>query len=131
MRSDPNEVTQQELDDKIPDSDAAESTSSVENPIFNPAATEAPGQTEAPKTIGARLRWTQIEEDAFAQIMRVGHLDRLSAIRLYRRSASFERALIVAKAEAPTEAELARHKAFGEMAKTRAVMRSKVAHIGI
>jgi|GEM_PF-5171631 len=53
MQSDPNEVTQQELDDKIPDSDAVGS-SSVESPDFNPAApeetTETPTQ-EAPKTI--------------------------------------------------------------------------------
>jgi hypothetical protein len=58
MRSDPNEVTQQELNDKIPDSDAVGS-SSVESPEFNPAApeetTEAPSQTEAPKTIGEQV----------------------------------------------------------------------------
>jgi hypothetical protein len=55
MQSDPDEVSQQELDDQIPESDTAESTSSVENPIFNPAATEAPAQTEAPKTIGEQV----------------------------------------------------------------------------
>jgi hypothetical protein len=50
--------TQQEPDDKIPDSDAVGS-SSVESPEFNPVGpeetTETPTQTEAPKTIGEQV----------------------------------------------------------------------------
>jgi hypothetical protein len=75
--------------------------------------------------------WTQDEEAAFAQLMRVGHFDRMSAIRLYRRSGSdLGKALAIAKAEAPTEGELARRKAAGERLKARAAERSKLAHIG-
>jgi hypothetical protein len=46
--------------------------------------------------------WTAAEESesAFAQIMQVGHLDRLPAIRLYRRSGGLNRALVIDRAEA-------------------------------
>jgi len=73
--------------------------------------------------------WTAAEESAFAQIMQVGHLDRLPAIRLYRRSGELNKALVIAAAEAPTDVELARHKAFGEKMKALRLVARKSPHI--
>jgi hypothetical protein len=73
--------------------------------------------------------WTVAEESAFAQIMQIGHLDRLPAIRLYRRSGELNKALVIAAAEAPTDAELARHKAFGEKMKALRLVARKSPHI--
>jgi hypothetical protein len=72
----------------------------------------------------ARMRpgWTQVEESAFAQVMQVGHLARMPAVRLYRRCGEdLTRALVVAEAEAPTEAEIARRKASGERLRLQAL----------
>jgi hypothetical protein len=64
--------------------------------------------------------WSDTEEHAFAAIMRVGLLERLPAIRLYRRSGNdFLKALKVAKQERPTDAELARRKAQSERIRSR------------
>jgi hypothetical protein len=65
--------------------------------------------------------WAAAEESAFAQIMQIGHLDRLPAIRLYRRSGELN--------EAPTDAEIARHKAFGEKMKALRLVARKSPHI--
>jgi hypothetical protein len=73
--------------------------------------------------------WSAAEESAFAEIMRVGHLDRLPAIRLYRRSGELNKALVIAAAEAPTDAEMARHKAFGEKMKALRLVGRKSPHI--
>ena len=73
--------------------------------------------------------WTAAEESAFAKVMQVGHLDRLPAIRLYRRTGELKRALVIAAAEAPTDAELARHKAFGEKMKALRLVGRKSPHI--
>ena len=69
-----------------------------------------------------RLGWTSAEESAFAQIMQAGHLDRMRAVRLYRRCGEdLTRGLEIARAEAPTEAESISRKASGERLRLRAL----------
>lgn len=68
--------------------------------------------------------WTQAEEDAFSQLMQVGRMARMEAIRLYRRSKNnLKRALSIAAANAPTAEEVTRYAAFGENARLRAAER--------
>lgn len=50
--------------------------------------------------------WTQEQEMAFARIMEVGHIDRLPAIRLFRRySNDLAKALEIATSNLATEAQ--------------------------
>ena len=66
--------------------------------------------------------WTEVDERAFAQLMQVAHLQRMPAIRLYRRCRSnFDKALAVATAEARPDKEIARRKACAEACRRRAV----------
>jgi hypothetical protein len=78
------------------------------------------------------MEWNQQDETAFAELMRVGRLERLPAIRLYRRCGdNLARALGVASAEAPTDAQIARRKAVGDRMRARhAQKRSKTAATG-
>jgi hypothetical protein len=65
--------------------------------------------------------WTPDEEQAFARLMQAGRIERLPAIRLYRRcNGDLTRALAVAVADAPTDTEIARRKAFGDAVRLRA-----------
>ncbi len=74
--------------------------------------------------------WTADEENAFAEVMAAGRMDRISAIRLFRRSAgNLGRALAIATAEAPTDEEIARRKAFGDSARLRAAQRRNEASL--
>jgi hypothetical protein len=66
--------------------------------------------------------WTEVDEWAFAQLMHVAHLERMPAIRLYRRCRSnFDKALAVATAEAPADKEIARRRACAESCRQRAL----------
>jgi hypothetical protein len=68
--------------------------------------------------------WNQSEEDAFLQLMTAGRITRLEAIRLFRRCrGGLDRALEIAKSEAPSAEEIARRAAFGESARLRASLR--------
>lgn len=68
--------------------------------------------------------WTPKEEDAFSQLMQVGRLKRMEAVRLYRRCKdNLKRALSIAAANAPTTEEVTRRAAFGESARLRAAGR--------
>jgi hypothetical protein len=68
--------------------------------------------------------WTPAEEDAFAQLMEVGRMKRMEAVRLYRRcNENLKRALRIAAASAPTVEEVTRRAAFGESARLRAAKR--------
>jgi hypothetical protein len=56
--------------------------------------------------------WSEDEEKAFQQIITAGHLERMQAIRLFRRCrCNLAKALAIAKTNAP---EIARNKAAGE-----------------
>ena len=69
-----------------------------------------------------KTRWTEVDERAFAQLMRVAHLERMPAIRLYRRCSShLEKALAIAMREAPTDNEIVRRKACAEACRQRAL----------
>lgn len=64
--------------------------------------------------------WSPAEERDFSQLMTAGHLDRLPAIRLYRRCrADLKRALPIATGEAPTPEQIARWKSLGDAARER------------
>jgi hypothetical protein len=78
------------------------------------------------------MEWTEQEERAFADLMKAGRLERLPAIRLYRRCKDdLTRALAVAVAEAPTDAQIARRKAVGDRMRVRhAQKRSKTVPTG-
>jgi hypothetical protein len=53
--------------------------------------------------------WSELEEKDFAELMEVGHFERLPAIRLYRRCwGSLTKALAIAQANAPTAEQIAR-----------------------
>lgn len=56
--------------------------------------------------------WTAEEESAFAQLMTAGHLERMQAIRLFRRCrCNLAKALAIAKTNAPT---VVRNRAAGQ-----------------
>jgi hypothetical protein len=59
-----------------------------------------------PKTVDFGIEtWTPNEESAFGQLMQVGHLERMPAIRLYRRCrCDLKKALAIATMEASTKA---------------------------
>jgi hypothetical protein len=72
--------------------------------------------------------WTATEEKAFAQLMEAGRLERVPAIRVYRRyKGNMTRAMGLATAEAPTDDELVRRKAFGDAARLRAAQKRAAA----
>jgi hypothetical protein len=75
------------------------------------------------------FNWTEQEEQAFADIMAAGRLERLPAIRLFRRCKdNLTRALVIATAEAPSDAQIARRKIVGDRMRARhAQKRSKTA----
>jgi hypothetical protein len=75
--------------------------------------------------------WTDAEEKAFSQLMAAGRLERLPAIRLFRRCKSrLEKAMPIATAEAPNEAEIIRRKALGDAARLRAQNRRQSVLVG-
>lgn len=68
--------------------------------------------------------WAEVEERDFAKLMAAGHMERLEAIRLYRRNKSnIARALAIALREAPTETMLAKRAALSIAARKRWVRR--------
>jgi hypothetical protein len=68
--------------------------------------------------------WTPAEEEAFSQLMEIGRLKRMEAVRLYRRcKGNLNRAISIAAAGAPTADEIGRRAAFGESARLRAAKR--------
>lgn len=68
--------------------------------------------------------WTSTEEQGFAQLIYVGRIERLVAIRLYRRCHdNLTRALAIATAEAPTDSEITRRKTLGDAVRLRAAER--------
>jgi hypothetical protein len=68
--------------------------------------------------------WTPAEEGAFSQLMEIGRMKRMEAIRLFRRSKdNLKRALDIAAANAPTAEEVTRRAAFGESARLKAAER--------
>jgi hypothetical protein len=68
--------------------------------------------------------WTPAEERAFSQLIQVGRLKRMEAIRLYRRCKdNLKRALSIAAANAPTAEEVTRRASFGQSARLRAAER--------
>ena len=68
--------------------------------------------------------WTPAEEDAFSQLMQVGRMKRMEAVRLYRRCKdNLKRALSIATANAPTVEEVTRRGAFGKSVRLRAARR--------
>jgi hypothetical protein len=68
--------------------------------------------------------WTPAEEDVFSQLMEIGRLKRMEAVRLYRRSkGNLNRAISIAAAGAPTADEIGRRSAFGESTRLRAAKR--------
>lgn len=70
------------------------------------------------------MNWTQEQEQAFSQIMAVGLLERLPAIRLYRRSnENPDKALKIALAERPSDAEVKRRVATAAANRERAALR--------
>jgi hypothetical protein len=84
----------------------------------------------APRNIARDLNgeqmqtWTPIDEDAFSQLMQVGRMKRMEAVRLYRRCrGNLNRAITIAAAGAPTADEIGRRAAFGENARLRAAER--------
>lgn len=64
------------------------------------------GALRVPKTVDFGTgNWTPNEESAFGQLMHVGHLERMPAIRLYRRCrCDLKKALAIAVEEAPARA---------------------------
>ncbi len=53
--------------------------------------------------------WSEVEERDFAKVMEAGKLERMPAIRLYRRCrGNLDLALAIATASAPSETEIAR-----------------------
>jgi hypothetical protein len=67
------------------------------------------------------LNWTEQEEQTFADLMKAGRLERLPAIRLYRRcNDNLGRALAIATAEAPTGRQVARRMALADANRARA-----------
>ena len=82
----------------------------------NASPKSAPSVVRGNKPISA---WTPEEEAAFARLMKVGPLERLPAIRLYRRCrGNLDRALRIAEAGRPTPGELARRAAAGARLRT-------------
>jgi len=72
--------------------------------------------------------WTAVEEDALTQLMQVGRMKRMEAIRLYRRCRNnLTRALMIATSDAPTVEEVSRRAAFGETVRLRAAERRQAA----
>jgi hypothetical protein len=65
--------------------------------------------------------WTATEEQAFSRLMEAGRMERMKAIRLYRRcKGNLKRALAIAAANTPTAEEATRRAALGERARLRA-----------
>lgn len=74
--------------------------------------------------------WNDFEESAFAAIMNAGLLERLPAIRLYRRCKSdLARALVLAAQGRPSDSDISRRKALAD--RVRARNRAKVLQIAI
>jgi hypothetical protein len=72
--------------------------------------------------------WSELEERDFAKVMEAGKLERMPAIRLYRRCrGNLDRALVIATANAPSETEIARHRAVGNAARMRHAQRREEA----
>ena len=64
--------------------------------------------------------WGEVEERDFAKVMEVGKLERMPAIRLYRRCrGNLDRALAIAAADAPTDAEVSRRAEFAARMRLR------------
>lgn len=77
----------------------------------NASLESAPSMVRGNKAISG---WTPEEEAAFARLMEVGRLERVPAIRLYRRcGGNLDRALRIAEAGRPTPGELTRRAAAG------------------